>query len=184
VYGLPQVKLPADTIVPRGFPLDIKPSVAVGTYAWTPADGLSSAITANVTATPLATTTYVLTVTDVHGCINQDTMVLHIDANYALKDLENTISNILTPDGNGKNDMWVIPNISFYPDNTVYIFDRWGQEVFRATNYQNNWIGTNDNGDKLPDGTYYFVIDFGSSKVVHKGAITIMSEMDNSPLFK
>lgn len=184
VNALPIVKLGNDTTVSRGFEVTFAPTVSAGKYAWSPSKGLDNTILSKVKATPDSTIEYMLTVTDINGCVNSDTIKLNINADYALKDIEKTISNVLTPDGNKQNDFWVIPTITFYPDNTVYIFDRWGQEVYKATNYQNNWSGLNHNGDKLPDGTYYFVITFEKSKVVHKGTISLMSEMDNSPIFK
>jgi len=183
VRELPTVILPNDTTVSRGFPVSINPIVSQGVYTWTPAKGLNNSVSAEVVATPFDTTMYILQVIDQFACKNVDTIVLNIRKDYALLETnESTISNVITPDGNGKNDAWVIPNITFYDDNTVYIFDRWGQEVYRSFNYQNDWKGTNKNGDQLPDGTYYFVVTFGSTKTVHKGAITILSNLDSNAL--
>jgi flagellar hook assembly protein FlgD len=46
--------------------------------------------------------------------------------------------------------------------------------VYSSGNYQNDWKGTNQSGDNLPDGTYYYVIYFDDSDTVLKGAITLL----------
>jgi gliding motility-associated-like protein len=65
--------------------------------------------------------------------------------------------NTFTPNGDGKNDTWVIPGIVDYPGAEVNIHDRWGQRVYSSTGYREPWDGTN-NGKVLTDGTYYYHI--------------------------
>lgn len=66
----------------------------------------------------------------------------------------------LTPNGDGVNDTWTIINIERYPQSKVRVYNRWGNEVFNATGYGNNWNGTSDgNGKPLPSGSYYYQID-------------------------
>jgi gliding motility-associated-like protein len=68
-------------------------------------------------------------------------------------------AEIITPDGDGKNDGWVALNPEeYFKENTVTIFNRWGNEVYSTNNYKNDWNGTNNDGQKLPEGTYYYVI--------------------------
>ena len=67
------------------------------------------------------------------------------------------IYNALTPNGDGKNDEFIIKNIHLYPDNNVEIYNRWGNLVYKKENYNNEWDGGN-----LPDGTYYYVV-----KIIH-----------------
>ena len=61
-----------------------------------------------------------------------------------------------------------IGGIDEYPDNFITIFNRWGDKVrdFKAYNNANNhWDGTNDKGNLLPSGTYYYILtipNFGS----------------------
>ncbi len=62
--------------------------------------------------------------------------------------------NIITPNHDGKNDVLVIDNIALYPGNTFAIFNRWGREVYRTTNYQNNWGGD----ESIAAGTYYYIL--------------------------
>ncbi len=68
-----------------------------------------------------------------------------------------------SPDGDGVNDTYVIPEIEenpeLYPDNEFIVFNRWGQIVYQESPYQNQWDGTLlDTGTPLPAGTYYYII--------------------------
>jgi gliding motility-associated-like protein len=72
------------------------------------------------------------------------------------------VYNVVTTSQNGKHDFLKIKNITFFPDNTVVIFDRWGNKVFETKRYDNVdrvFKGSNDKGRDLPEGTYYYVID-------------------------
>ena len=66
-------------------------------------------------------------------------------------------SNVITPDGNGKNDYWIVDKAIHYDDIEVIVFDRWGRIVYQAKPYKNDWDGT-VNGKPLPDGAYYYLI--------------------------
>jgi gliding motility-associated-like protein len=83
-------------------------------------------------------------------------------------------ANILTPNGDGRNDTWVIKNIDSYPNNEVSIFDRSGRMIYHKKGYGNDWNGT-VNGRPLHEGTYYYVIDFGNGKKIIKGYISIVT---------
>ncbi|MEO0403851.1 MAG: gliding motility-associated C-terminal domain-containing protein, partial [Bacteroidota bacterium] len=67
----------------------------------------------------------------------------------------------LTPNGDSANDTYVILGIDQYPDNTFKVFNRWGNIVYEKSGYQNEWAGTNQDGEDLPDGTYYVVFVSG-----------------------
>lgn len=71
------------------------------------------------------------------------------------------IHNVITPNGDGRNDTWIIDCIENFPINNVLIFDRWGDKIREIENYDNNtrvWNGTNQQGKIIPDGTYYYVL--------------------------
>ena len=74
-----------------------------------------------------------------------------------------TVPTIITPNGDLINDRWEIPCLvgSDFPNSVVIVFNQWGDEVFRASNYKNDWEGTY-NGQPLPTGTYYFIVNLGS----------------------
>ncbi|MGG5578732.1 gliding motility-associated C-terminal domain-containing protein, partial [Myroides sp. C15-4] len=83
------------------------------------------------------------------------------------------IYNLVTPDGDGKNDYFIIDNIKNYPNNKVEIFNRWGSRVYETRGYDPQGDGSSnvfrgysegkatiDKGSKLPSGTYYYVITY------------------------
>ncbi|WP_055562614.1 gliding motility-associated C-terminal domain-containing protein [Hymenobacter sp. AT01-02] len=69
--------------------------------------------------------------------------------------------NIITPNGDGKNDVLVIDNVALYPSNTLTIFNRWGKQVYQTSNYRNDYGGQDQGAGmyyylfKLRDGTIY-----------------------------
>ena len=81
-----------------------------------------------------------------------------------------------SPDGDGINEFWEIDNIENYPDNTVTIYNRWGDIVFSVKGYNNTSRAfrgnanrkTNMGADKLPSGTYFFLIEINGSHNLKK----------------
>ncbi|WP_082026679.1 Ig-like domain-containing protein [Flammeovirga sp. OC4] len=69
-----------------------------------------------------------------------------------------TIYNGFSPNNDLINDVFVIENIERYKDNQLKIYNRWGQEIYHKDGYANEWTGNNNNGEPLPDGTYFYVI--------------------------
>lgn len=81
----------------------------------------------------------------------------------------------VSPNGDGNNDTWKIRGIEKYPDNTVLIFNRWGDKVREFANYNNttlSWDGKNENGEPLPNGTYFYILNVKNVGVL-KGWIFI-----------
>ena len=72
------------------------------------------------------------------------------------------IPNAFSPNNDGTNDRLIIPNlVGCFPNNELVIFNRWGDEVFRQQNYdeENLWDGTwQKNGEDVPDGTYFYIL--------------------------
>ncbi|MCF7569632.1 gliding motility-associated C-terminal domain-containing protein [Sabulilitoribacter arenilitoris] len=77
------------------------------------------------------------------------------------------IYNEFSPNNDGVNDYFVIDCLDNYPDNTLEVYNRWGNLVYKVKNYKNDWNGTSNGrfvvneSDKLPVGTYYYVINLG-----------------------
>jgi gliding motility-associated-like protein len=65
-----------------------------------------------------------------------------------------------SPNGDGKNDTFIIPGILSRQPNRMTIMNRSGQVVYDVENYKNDWNGRSSDGQELPDGTYYYVLDF------------------------
>ncbi|MCK0189553.1 gliding motility-associated C-terminal domain-containing protein, partial [Arenibacter sp. F20364] len=81
--------------------------------------------------------------------------------------------NQISPNGDGFNDSVYINCIGDYPNNTLEVYDRYGNEVFAASGYDNTWMGTGKNGN-LPKGTYFYILDLGDGTEVRKGWIQII----------
>jgi gliding motility-associated-like protein len=83
------------------------------------------------------------------------------------------IPNLYTPNGDGTNDTFEIRGIELFAENELVIVNRWGNEVFKANNYQNNWTG-----EGLNEGTYFYVLKVkesaGTDWQVFKGYITLV----------
>ena len=93
--------------------------------------------------------------------------------------LDVIIPNGFTPNGDGFNDNFVIQNLEQYPNNTIVIFNRWGDQVFEAEPYLNDWNGSSYGaklkitGDEVVDGTYFFVLDLGNGDEPINGFIDL-----------
>jgi gliding motility-associated-like protein len=86
---------------------------------------------------------------DVSFCADVTTMDVHV--------ISCEIPRGISPNNDGDNDAW---DLSGYDVSKVEIFNRYGSKVFSKSNYTNEWFGQSDNGNELPDGTYYYVIEF------------------------
>ncbi|MEL6636311.1 MAG: gliding motility-associated C-terminal domain-containing protein [Bacteroidota bacterium] len=72
------------------------------------------------------------------------------------------------------NDFFIIPCLATgdFPQNALSIYNQWGDEVFQAAPYQNDWRGTYK-GEELPVGTYYYVISFGPGESPQSGFLVL-----------
>lgn len=105
---------------------------------------------------------YTITVTDQCGRTAQDVATISLICDVI-------VPNVFSPNGDGYNDRFVIDGIT-YTSNTVRIFNRWGQLVYEANNYQNQW-----DGGELPDGTYFYEVILNHKKEEpYTGHLTIL----------
>lgn len=81
-----------------------------------------------------------------------------------------------TPNGDGENDVWCIKNIEHFPDAMIRIYDRFGKNVYEATEYcqDNAWNGKDKSGHDLPSTDYWYTIDVQSSDRVYYGHMTLL----------
>jgi gliding motility-associated-like protein len=162
---------PDTTIILGGFAqLYASGAGANGSYIWLPATYLNNNTTQNPISTPPVTTTYRLHLVTAAGCHNVDDpqVTVTVKTEELLGCLTQTEG--FTPNNDNRNDTWQIPCVSNVP-NEVMVFNRWGQLVFKATNYDGTWNGT-DGKQALPDGTYYYVIKTNDYTV--KGSVSIL----------
>lgn len=90
-----------------------------------------------------------------------------------------SIPNAITPNGDGLNDVLIFDILNEDPEryarNELTVFNRWGDVVYQAKPYLNDWDGTNQNGKALPQGTYYFILRLNVSEgEIVRGNITIL----------
>jgi gliding motility-associated-like protein len=83
------------------------------------------------------------------------------------------IPNAFSPNNDGINDNWNIDALVTYPESSVLIYNRYGQQVYQSTGYAKPWDGT-VNGAPLPGGTYYYVIDLKNSTPKIAGWVLII----------
>lgn len=80
----------------------------------------------------------------------------------------------ITPNGDGHNDTWVIDGITNFASSNVSLYNRWGDVVWKATNYDNAtvvWDGKNSGGKDLPDATYFYLVEAGGK--TYKGWVEL-----------
>ncbi|RNL53270.1 T9SS type B sorting domain-containing protein, partial [Pedobacter jejuensis] len=139
-------------------------------YEWSGTDILNGQNTSVLTVRPKTTSTYTLVATNASGCTNVSQITITVKEDYKL--LPN---NVITPNGDGKNDTWVIKNLDYYPSNKVSIYDRAGRLVYSKKGYTNDWDGSY-NGNPLNEDAYIYVIDMGSGIGVIRGAVSIIRD--------
>jgi gliding motility-associated-like protein len=90
---------------------------------------------------------------------------------------EIVVPNIITPNNDGFNDKLVIECIENFPDNELTIYSRWGEIVYHAFGYSNNWDGfAETNKSELPAGTYVYILKatVNNEQKTINGSITIV----------
>jgi gliding motility-associated-like protein len=68
------------------------------------------------------------------------------------------VPNIITPNGDGSNDLFKIKNSEDYDRMELQIFNRWGNLIYENTDYQDNWNGVDMNGVPLSEGVYFYTV--------------------------
>ncbi|MFQ5445657.1 MAG: gliding motility-associated C-terminal domain-containing protein, partial [Saprospiraceae bacterium] len=84
------------------------------------------------------------------------------------------ITTVITPNDDGINDEFIVSclEVGNYPQNRLLIFNQWGDKVFEAAPYENNWRGTYEGRD-LPDGTYFYIFKRDPASPAEKGFVMI-----------
>ncbi len=150
----------------------IQGGTAPYSFQWNSFPNSTSPVLSNLCPGP-----YFVRVTDARGCRSIPDMVSGLveDRRFPCVD----VRTVITPDGDGLNEEFIINCINELNNNKLEIYNRWGQLVFRADNYDNSWRGTAQDGTRLPEGPYYFVLeyqDIDGNLVQRKGSLTILRE--------
>ncbi|MCC6369753.1 MAG: gliding motility-associated C-terminal domain-containing protein [Bacteroidia bacterium] len=122
----------------------------IGSVTWSPAGTINDSNLENPVASNTVSTTYTVALSYGNGCLVSDTMQVFLYPAII-------INNGFSPNNDGKNDVWLIDNLEQFPDNTVEIYNRWGDLLFSSVGYQVPFNGKYK-GNDLPVGTYYYVI--------------------------
>jgi gliding motility-associated-like protein len=161
------------------FPLNGTVPIAPATSAWSVVDGPAvlqsngqfdaSVVSMGTILTELVDVVSTLQYTIDNGVcgLSSDTMLLVLEDCETIK-----VPDAFSPNGDGTNDVIEIPNIVYYPQNSLKVFNRWGNLVYEAAPYKNDWQGECNQsaslGEELPSSTYYYILDLG--EVMEDGA--------------
>ena len=125
-------------------------------YSWTPVTNLSYYNGQNATYSGDQSMVFTVNSTNSNGCERSDNVWVFV--------IRLTVPTGFSPNNDGNNDRFVIPELSNINDAHLIVFNRWGNIVFESTAYQNDWDGTCQeksclgNGI-LPEGTYFYSLD-------------------------
>lgn len=113
---------------------------------------------------------YRVTATDANGC--QEEAIIEVEKSLDILCIKKNI--VITPNGDGRNDFLSLNCIHPF-NNDVEIYDRWGNLVFKALDYDGSWTGLKKN-KQVPDGGYYYIIRVAlpTGKRTFKGSLTII----------
>ncbi len=133
-------------------------STGAVTYSWSFGNGTS---TQTNPTNIFPTGTYTVVLTSMNGaCTSTAEIVIKVSNKIG------NVPEVFTPNGDGHNDVFEIVGLDSYPNNSLQIFNRWGNQVYFAKPYKNDWDGSpNANGktgsNKLPTATYFYILDLG-----------------------
>ena len=147
-------------------------STGAATYSWSFGNGTSFDI--SPTNIFNSSGTYTVVLQAMNGVCSSTAEVI-------IKVLQDVgfVPEVFTPNGDGKNDFFDIRGLDNYPNNSLQIFNRWGNEVYFAKPYKNDWDGTPNRAgktgaSKLPIGTYFYILDIGNpDKTIYRGFIEL-----------
>lgn len=152
-----------DVIFPEGSSKTVTATGGGTAYVWYDANNNEVSTTDSYTFTAEGDYTLV-------ASIDNCDVVKTITADYL--DLFN-IPNVITPNGDGANDQWIIPNsYSNKSDVNVIIYNSQGKEVLNATNYQNNWPESSS-AFASQNMVFYYVIK-NTTETLKQGTITVI----------
>ena len=142
------------------------------TYQWSPATYISDPNSSNPTVNPRETTIYTVEVTDDFGCKTTMSVEVAVLCDTML------VPTGFSPNGDGVNDGYEIEGIENYPGNILYIYNRWGNLIYKAKDYNNTWTGESNvaginYGKKVPSGTYYYILDLNDGQKPRNGYIIL-----------
>lgn len=155
-------------------------------YSWTAVTevGIDSSFSSSSAPTVSQAGTYTVLVTDpIHGCTDQASIVIEPSSAPSIDLSTIFLPNVVSPNGDGKNDIWrpYIPSdptldiTALFDNFELSIFNRWGQVMYETSGKgQRNW-----NARDAVDGTYYYKVSFSAEcgtvlDQEHSGSISVL----------
>jgi len=131
--------------------LSVLASGGVGNFTYSWSSGNTGATANNIDAG-----TFTVTATDGNGCPASESFDLGCTPLIPV-----VIPQFLSPNGDNQNELWLLQNTAQYPNIKVTVYNRWGNVVFEAEPYNNDWNGhlKGTNPNPLPAATYFYVVD-------------------------
>ena len=162
--------LPTTSTISTGQSVQLNVSGA-DEYIWTPSFGLTCADCPDPIATPIVTTTYCVE-GRIDGCVADTCLLVTVQETCAL-----VFSNVFSPDGDGSNDSWCSLAYDCISNQSLFIYDRWGNLIHSQTGIDVCWDGTK-NGTKLQTNVYTYLLQITKTdglKENRSGSITLVN---------
>ena len=117
-----------------------------------------------------------ISVTDANGC---QALFEDVEIEECEGELECEAITIISPNGDGKNDLFVFDCLSrrAIEPNKLGVYNRWGELVFEMDNYDNSWGGTDMNGELLDEGGYMWILKVSRPDLpvdLFRGTVTLL----------
>ncbi len=120
-----------------------------------------------VMVAPFETTIYTVSIID--SCGNESA----VKTIRVINECDILVTNVLTPNGDGHNDVLVFPNLEMFPNSELLVFNRWGKLIYHSKSYANDWSPA-----EFADGTYFYILrkaaGFEIPAQEYNGTITIL----------
>ena len=172
IRPLPSVDIlmATDTTVKYGSTIFVGATSTASRFLWRPVATVSNPNLLVTTLKPTKNTTYTLVAIDKYGCKNEDSIHVNIDYRDNLM-----VPTAFSPNGDGRNDVFRVANLTFQKIVEFRVYNRWGQELFNSIN-NSGWDGT-WKGVPQDMGTYSYFVKVGFPDGIietYKGEITLI----------
>ena len=172
VNPLPVITASPDVIIYQGECATLSASGAVS-YLWEPSIHLNDLVSDRPVACPIDTGTYIymVTGTDINGCIGTDVTVLRVVGIPMA-----VLPSAFTPNNDGLNDVFRIEKWDNFDLVQLSIYDRWGNLIFKSSDIAAGWNGKSSGRD-MPIGSYVYMVtgvDHKGASVIRQGNVTLL----------
>lgn len=179
VPPIPVINIGGNPVIPvgTGINLPITYGPDISTYNWIPATGLSCTDCPVPFANPKYSTKYKISVQDIYGCTNSNSVTVTVICN----DKNFYMPNTFSPNNDGNNDIFYPRGSSLARIASLRIFNRWGELVFERRDFAANdatlgWNGTYK-GKPAAEDVYVYSIEFicdNAAIIPYKGNVTLI----------